>query len=97
MQCNSWYRAGGTGKVFSNFPGPLVLFWWLTLAPRWSDYEVKGSRKDAWLKRRRMSSILRGLGLVVVIVGAPLVAQLTGMIDLAPLAHAGNGLKTLLV
>ncbi|KZV71882.1 FAD/NAD-P-binding domain-containing protein [Peniophora sp. CONT] len=96
-QCSSWYRAGGTGKIFSNFPGPLVLFWWLTLTPRWSDYDVRGRRKDAWKRKRNMISILRGMCFLVAVAGLPLAlqAQAAGIINIAPLGRALTGMRNL--
>ena len=87
MQCTSRSRTGGTGKVFFNFPGPLVLFWWLTLAPRWSDYEVHGSFKDAWVRKRRAANMLRGLCLLIAIAGALAAIHVTGIMDLEHLSY----------
>ncbi|KAI9439244.1 FAD/NAD-P-binding domain-containing protein [Lactarius indigo] len=50
-QCASWYRAGAQGRIFSTFPGPLVLFWWWLRKPRWDDFEVEGPGADAWRRR----------------------------------------------
>ena len=47
-QCASWYRAGAQGRIFSTFPGPLVLWWWWLRKPRWGDYEVKGPGAEQW-------------------------------------------------
>lgn len=36
--CNSWYKQGKTGKIFSNFHGGLFEFWLSTRQPKWDDY-----------------------------------------------------------
>ncbi|VDB82810.1 unnamed protein product [Peniophora sp. CBMAI 1063] len=96
-ECTSWYRAGGNGKIISNFPGPLALFWWLTLSPRWSDYNVRGSRKTMWIFKRRTASLLRGLGYLLAITGVPIAAQAAGIVDVAPLGRAWMGMHSLLL
>ena len=41
--CDSYYRRESTdGKIFTPFPGPVSLFWWLARRPRHSDYEIVG-------------------------------------------------------
>ena len=50
-QCASWYRAGAQGRIFSTFPGPLVLLWWWLRNPRWDDFEVKGPGAEQWRRR----------------------------------------------
>jgi hypothetical protein len=50
-QCASWYRAGARGRIFSTFPGPLVLLWWWLRKPRWDDYEIKGPGAEQWRRR----------------------------------------------
>ncbi|KZV71881.1 FAD/NAD-P-binding domain-containing protein [Peniophora sp. CONT] len=83
VQCNSWYRTNGTGKIFSNFPGPLVLFWWLTLSPCWSDYDVRGRRKDAWQRECSLANLLRRLiFLSAVVAGLSIAAQAAGIVSL---------------
>ena len=52
-QCASWYRAGAQGRIFSTFPGPLVLLWWWLRKPRWDDYEIKGPGAEQWRLRHR--------------------------------------------
>ena len=47
-QCASWYRVGARGRIFSTFPGPLVLLWWWLRKPRWADFEVKGPGAEQW-------------------------------------------------
>ena len=47
-QCASWYRTGAQGRIFSTFPGPLVLLQWWLRKPRWDDFEVKGPDAEQW-------------------------------------------------
>ncbi|KAF8638816.1 hypothetical protein AX17_001874 [Amanita inopinata Kibby_2008] len=73
MQCLSWYRTGGGGKVTNIFPGSATLFWWWLRKPIWDDYIVVNGQ--AWetertiRKRRRVQIIaaaitaLLGVGL----------------------------------
>ncbi|KAH8116828.1 FAD/NAD-binding domain-containing protein [Phellopilus nigrolimitatus] len=65
--CTSYYRQGATGKNIAIFPGPLLLFWWWTLRPRWDDYEARGA--EAWKKERRHKSLLRVLLLIAAVAG----------------------------
>jgi len=44
MNCNSYYRSGGDGKIYATYPGPVSRFWWSTLVPKWNDYKVSGIR-----------------------------------------------------
>jgi hypothetical protein len=62
MQCVSWYRAGGDGKVTSIFPGPLTLFWWWLRSPVWKDYKAVGAEK--WAKQRRWAKLRKFVGLI---------------------------------
>ena len=96
-QCTSWYRAGGDGKIFSNFPGPLALFWWFTLSPRWSDYDTRGKGKTLWAFKRRLASLLRGIGYLLAITGIPIGAQAAGIVNVAPLGRAWMGVHSLLI
>jgi len=50
-QCTSWYRTGARGRIFSTFPGPLVLLWWWLRMPRWDDYEIEGPGAVQWRRR----------------------------------------------
>ncbi|KAJ7185288.1 hypothetical protein C8R46DRAFT_1342594 [Mycena filopes] len=60
VQCASWYRTGGSGKVSSIFPGPMLLFGWWVRAPRWGDYVVgRTARTGAWERRVRVGQWLR--------------------------------------
>ena len=59
--CTSWYRVGHAGRIFSNWPGPMVLFWWMLRSPRWSDYATSGPGKDAWERKRKLNAALRWL------------------------------------
>ena len=47
-QCASWYRTGAQGRIFSTFPGPLVLLQWWLRKPRWDDFEVQGPNAEQW-------------------------------------------------
>ena len=77
VQCTSWYRAGGVGKVFSTFPGPATLFWWLTLTPRWADYDIRGKDKGRWARKQRLSGPLyRVMVSICGLVGSLLLAML---------------------
>ncbi|KAJ7769773.1 hypothetical protein B0H14DRAFT_2967291 [Mycena olivaceomarginata] len=60
VQCTSWYRAGGEGKVSSIFPGPMFLFAWWVRRPRWEDYAVKAPSKK-WARRVWREKWLRRL------------------------------------
>ncbi|KAI0288967.1 hypothetical protein BC826DRAFT_1092860 [Russula brevipes] len=46
--CASWYRVGGRGRIFSTFPGPLVLLWWWLRKVRWEDHEIEGPGAEQW-------------------------------------------------
>jgi hypothetical protein len=49
--CASWYRVGGRGRIFSTFPGPLVLLWWWLRKVRWEDHEIEGPGAEQWRRR----------------------------------------------
>jgi hypothetical protein len=59
VQCVSWYRTGGAGKVSSIFPGPMLLFGWWVRKPRWGDYVVQAATgrwerrmwRERWMRR----------------------------------------------
>ena len=70
-QCASWYRVGGRGRVFSTFPGPLVLFWWWLRRVRWEDYEIDGPGPGVkeW-RRRQAGRSYRALFVKVALAGA---------------------------
>ncbi|KAI0260380.1 FAD/NAD-binding domain-containing protein [Gloeopeniophorella convolvens] len=68
-QCASWYRVGSRGRIFSTFPGPLVLLRWWLRKVRWEDYEVAGPGAEAW--RRSHARRPRGaIALAVTLLGA---------------------------
>ncbi|KAF7353944.1 hypothetical protein MVEN_01080700 [Mycena venus] len=50
VQCLSWYRTDGEGKVSSIFPGPMLLYGWWVRRPRWEDYIVKAPT-DKWERK----------------------------------------------
>ncbi|KAH9989290.1 FAD/NAD-P-binding domain-containing protein [Russula vinacea] len=99
-QCASWYRVGGRGRVFSTFPGPLVLFWWWLRRVRWEDYEIDGPGPGVkeW-RRRQAGRSYRALFVEVALVGA-LVALvyavlLWGVEPREILEQVGNAVKIL--
>ncbi|KAJ6562583.1 hypothetical protein B0H19DRAFT_1145032 [Mycena capillaripes] len=72
VECTSWYRAGGEGKVSSIFPGPMLLFGWWTHTPRWADYVVKPTNngtkhwewrmwREKWVRRINPAHYLAAL------------------------------------
>jgi hypothetical protein len=67
-QCSSWYRVGGRGRIFSTFPGPLVLFWWWLRRVHWEDYEIKGPGAEVW-RRRRAQWSYKSLFVIAALVG----------------------------
>ncbi|KAF9469173.1 hypothetical protein BDZ94DRAFT_360082 [Collybia nuda] len=70
-QCNSYYQVGGQKhtKIVATFPGPVSLFWWLTLTPEWGVFRSVGAER--WMKQHRITkaqewgiwSVVLGLGL----------------------------------
>jgi hypothetical protein len=52
VECQSWYRTDGDGKVSSAFPGPMLLYGWWVRRPRWADYNVKATT-DQWERKLR--------------------------------------------
>ncbi|KAF7358999.1 hypothetical protein MSAN_01240600 [Mycena sanguinolenta] len=52
VECSSWYRTGGNGKVSSIFPGPMFLYGWWIRRPKWEDYNVKGTTNE-WERKRK--------------------------------------------
>jgi hypothetical protein len=52
VDCLSWYRSDGGGKNVAMFPGPISLFWWWTLWPKWEDYVAVGAER--WVKERKL-------------------------------------------
>jgi len=55
--CQSWYRAGKSGKNVAIWPGPLIEQWWQLRRPVWSDYNAVGA--DKWHKTRRLKLLLQ--------------------------------------
>ncbi|KAJ7494238.1 hypothetical protein B0H11DRAFT_2156124 [Mycena galericulata] len=51
VECVSWYRTGGEGKVSSIFPGTMLLYGWWMRRPQWGDYNVKAT--DRWDRKLR--------------------------------------------
>ncbi|KAJ7490837.1 hypothetical protein FB451DRAFT_626442 [Mycena latifolia] len=57
VECVSWYRSGGEGKVSSIFPGPMFLYQWWMHRPRWGDYDVQSTERwESKLRRERWMS-----------------------------------------
>ncbi|KAJ7684224.1 hypothetical protein DFH06DRAFT_1155057 [Mycena polygramma] len=52
VECVSWYRSGGEGKVTSIFPGPMFLYGWWVRQAKWEDYNVKAT-SDQWERKLR--------------------------------------------
>ncbi|KAF7359005.1 hypothetical protein MSAN_01241200 [Mycena sanguinolenta] len=52
VECTSWYRTGGDGKVSSIFPGAMFLFGWWVRRPKWEDYNVKATTNE-WERKLR--------------------------------------------
>ncbi|KAG2102229.1 uncharacterized protein F5147DRAFT_754352 [Suillus discolor] len=53
VQCYSWTRTNGTGKVFNAFPWAVTLWWWWLRKPNWDHYVAVGAEKWVWAKRRK--------------------------------------------
>lgn len=51
VECVSWYRSGGEGKVSSIFPGMMMLYGWWTRRPKWEDYNVEATKE--WERKLR--------------------------------------------
>ncbi|RDB21175.1 Baeyer-Villiger monooxygenase [Hypsizygus marmoreus] len=72
-ECNSYYQVGGQKetRITATFPGPVGLFWWLALRPRWSDF--RGVAGEAWEKQRRKDNMKkRGILVLVLALAAGL-------------------------
>jgi hypothetical protein len=59
IQCTSWYRKDGNGKVFSTFPGPMSLFWWWLQSPNWGHYKTTGG--EDWVKQQKLKTVYKAL------------------------------------
>jgi cation diffusion facilitator CzcD-associated flavoprotein CzcO len=53
VQCYSWARTNGTGKVFNPFPWAVTLWWWWLRKPSWDHYVAAGAEKWVWARRRK--------------------------------------------
>jgi hypothetical protein len=82
-QCVSWYRTGGNGRMFSPWPGPIALFWWIARTPRWGDYKVEGPRKKAWKRLRNLKQAIRVLSYASLMVAGGLFASRSSYLPLA--------------
>jgi hypothetical protein len=54
-------RVGTRGRIFSVFPGPLVLFWWWLRKVRWEDYEIEGVGEEEWRRHYAQQSYIAWL------------------------------------
>ncbi|CAK5274449.1 unnamed protein product [Mycena citricolor] len=61
VSCDSWYRAGGDGKVTATFPGPMLLYWWWVRHIKWSDWVAKANNQRKWDRSVRWGTIGRAL------------------------------------
>ncbi|KAG6868707.1 hypothetical protein C0993_011645 [Termitomyces sp. T159_Od127] len=83
--CNSYYQAGGQKqtKIIATFPGPVALFWWLTLWPKWNEFVGVGA--EAWGAEQRREIVRRRVllaGLVAVAAGLGVWLQGKPVVDL---------------
>ncbi|KAG2153120.1 uncharacterized protein EDB93DRAFT_1249032 [Suillus bovinus] len=53
VQCYSWTRTNGTGKVFNAFPWAVTIWWWWLRKPNWDHYVAVGAEKWVWARRRK--------------------------------------------
>ncbi|KAG1807872.1 uncharacterized protein BJ212DRAFT_1449225 [Suillus subaureus] len=53
VQCYSWARTNGTGKVYNPFPWAVTLWWWWLRTPNWDHYVAVGAEKWAWARRKK--------------------------------------------
>lgn len=69
-ECNSYYQLDGQkgSKNISMFPGPVSLFWWLSLSPPWNKFH--GVAAERWEKQRRINTgkWWSGLGILALVV-----------------------------
>lgn len=56
VSCQSYYRTGN-GKVIATFPGPVILFWYLTRKVNWSDYMAVDA--DEWKRELKVGTITK--------------------------------------
>ncbi|KAF9442531.1 FAD/NAD(P)-binding domain-containing protein [Macrolepiota fuliginosa MF-IS2] len=71
VNCQSWYRVGGTGKITNIFPGATTLFWLWLRKPKWGDYTGLGL--EEWLQRRqknKMWNVVRWCVTLLLLLGA---------------------------
>ncbi|KAJ7612203.1 hypothetical protein FB45DRAFT_760076, partial [Roridomyces roridus] len=57
VDCVSWYRTGGEGKVSSIFPGPMALYASWLRKPRWGDYIVESGAGGKDTEKRWKSKV----------------------------------------
>jgi hypothetical protein len=55
VQCVSWYRNQGNGKVSTIFPGPGVLMWWRLRSVNWDHYKITpAAEQEKYLSKSTM-------------------------------------------
>ncbi|KAG1906692.1 uncharacterized protein F5891DRAFT_1003450 [Suillus fuscotomentosus] len=59
MQCHSWARMNGTGKVYNPFPWAMTRWWLLLRKPNWDHYVAVGAEK--WVRARRRKFVKNSL------------------------------------
>ncbi|KAJ6500898.1 hypothetical protein C8R45DRAFT_1210585 [Mycena sanguinolenta] len=58
VECTSWYRTAGEGKVSSVFPGPMMLYGWWVRRPTWAHYDIKATTGE-WERKVRREKWIR--------------------------------------
>ncbi|KAG1788132.1 uncharacterized protein HD556DRAFT_1448111 [Suillus plorans] len=54
VQCYSWTRMNGTGKVYNPLPWAVTLWWWWLRKPHWDHYVAVGAEEWVWARRRKV-------------------------------------------
>ncbi|KAF9242545.1 hypothetical protein BU15DRAFT_43918 [Melanogaster broomeanus] len=81
VQCYSWQRTGGTGKVFNSFPWAITLWWWWLRRPNWTHYTATGA--DKWVRGRRMEKIYRVLKVLALATLSAAYARRSALVSIA--------------
>ncbi|KAL0571882.1 hypothetical protein V5O48_010072 [Marasmius crinis-equi] len=71
LQCSSWYRTNGTGRISMIFPGSAMMFWWWLRCVDWDHYQVSAKNPVAWKRNvawQRQKKILRNVAVLCVAV-----------------------------